>query len=100
MRDGFIFVQRRAEREERNEEQEGVVAGDLGESRNGGDRASRPQIYEAQGDRERRRRECRQATISEDGLEGDSGPHARQRSAAAGQAGFPVSSLNASTPGP
>jgi hypothetical protein len=74
----------------RNEEQESLVADNLGESGNGGDRASGPQIYEAQGDRECCRRERRQATISENGLEGDPGPHARQRSAAAGQAGFPV----------
>ena len=86
----FIFVHRHDEWEELNEEQEGLVASDLGESRNGGDRASRPQIYEAQGDREFRHRECRQAPVSENGFSGDPGPHPRQRSAAAGQAGFPV----------
>jgi hypothetical protein len=79
--------------EERNEEQEGVVACDLGEARNGGGSGSRPQIYEAPGERECRCRECRQATISEDGLQGDPGPHARERSEAAGQAGFPVRCL-------
>jgi hypothetical protein len=31
-----------------------------------------------------------QATISENGLQGDPGPHARERPEAAGQAGFPV----------
>ena len=33
--------------QERHEEQESVVARALGESRNGGGRRSRPQIYEA-----------------------------------------------------
>jgi hypothetical protein len=42
------------------------------------------------GDRECRHRECRPAPVSENGLAGDPGPHPRQRSAAAGQAGFPV----------
>ena len=61
--------------EECAEEQEGVIACDFGESRNGGGNQSHPQIYEAQGDRECRRRECRRATISENGLQGDPGPH-------------------------
>jgi hypothetical protein len=49
--------------EECNDEQEGVVARDLGESRNRGSSESRQQIDEAQGDRECCRRECRQATV-------------------------------------
>src|SRR5688572_28341473 len=77
--------------EDLNEEQESLVARDLGEPRNGGGSGSRPQIYEAHGDWECGRRECREASISENGLRGDPGPHTRQRSETAGQAGFPVS---------
>jgi hypothetical protein len=54
--------------EECNEEQEGVVARDLGESRNRGGSGSRQQIYETQGDRECCHRECRQAAVGENGL--------------------------------
>jgi hypothetical protein len=49
--------------EDCNEEQEGVVARDLGESRKCGGGGSRQQIDEAQGDRECGRRECRPATV-------------------------------------
>ena len=79
--------------EECNEEQEGVVARDLGESRDRGGSGSRSQIDEAQGDRECCRRECRQAPVRENGGQGDPGPHPREWSEAAGEAGFP---LNAS----
>jgi hypothetical protein len=85
----------RATGEECNEEQEGIVARDLGESRNRGGSGSRPQIYEAQGDRERCRRECRQAAIRENGVQGDPGPHAREGSEAAGEARFPLSDSSA-----
>jgi hypothetical protein len=81
--------------EECHEEQEGIVARDLGESRNRGGSGSRPQIDEAQGDRERCRRECRQAAVRENGVEGDPGPHPRERSAAAGEAGFPLNDSSA-----
>ena len=77
--------------EECNEEQEGVVARDLGESRDRGGSGSRPQIDEAQGDRECCRRECRQAAVPENGVQDDPGPYPRERSAAAGEAGFTVS---------
>jgi hypothetical protein len=49
--------------EKGNEEQEGVVARDLSESRNRGGSGSRQQIDEAQGDRECRRRGRRPATV-------------------------------------